>query len=182
MVPVAGAHVVYEGKTVGSTTRDGSTTLSLLGEEGQSFDLRIVCPDGYRSPAAPVTVVLRRLDDPGKVARYRTSCPPTTRSVVVAIAADEGANLPVIYLGSEVGRTDAAGAANVLLHVAPGEPFALSLATTGKGAEALRPRNPVAIFTAKEQDDVFVFNPHFSVERKPKLGAPQRRGPTEVGR
>jgi hypothetical protein len=102
------------------------------------------------------------------------------RSVVVGITADKGPNLPVLYLGSEVARTDASGAAHVLLRVPPGEQFTLILQTTGKGAERLRPRNPVATFTVGDRDEVFAYDPHLTVERKRMIVAPGPH-PIEVG-
>ena len=67
--------------------------------------------------------MLRRLAEPSKVPAYQATCPPTTRAIVVAVAAENGAGLPVLYLGREVARTDASGAASVLLHAVPGEPI-----------------------------------------------------------
>ncbi|HEY1692536.1 MAG TPA: hypothetical protein VGG39_10265 [Polyangiaceae bacterium] len=180
-VPVTGATVQSGGRVVGTTGPTGATELTLRGEEGQSFDLTVQCPDGYKSPFTPVTVALRRLADPSKVPVYEVSCPPTTRTVVVAIAADRGPNLPVLYLGREVARTDASGAADVLLRVTPGEQVSLTIATTEKGAEALRPQSPVATFNVKDQDDVFVFATRFSVEAKraPRVFAAPK-GPTRI--
>lgn len=179
-VPLPHAEIFYSGKNVGTTADDGTANLTLAGEEGQSFELSIRCPEGYKSPASPLAVKLRRLAEPGKVARYQAICTPLTRKVVVAVAADKGANLPVLYLGSEVARTDASGAATVLLRIAPGEQFSLTLDTSGKGAESLRPRNPIATFTVKNEDEVFVFNPHFAIERTARPVS-HPRGPVEVG-
>jgi hypothetical protein len=179
-VPLADAHVLYGGKMLGSTGADGTARLTLSGSEGQSFDVSVQCPEGYKSPAAPVAVTLRHLAEQGKSPRYQASCPPMMRTVVVGVAADKGPNLPVLYLGSEVARTDASGAAHVLLRLPPGEQFSLTLSTAGKHAEALRPRDPVATFTVGDKDEVFVFNPHFTVEH-PVRFVRRSAGPTEVG-
>ena len=53
------------------------------------------------------------------------------RRVVVAVRAENGPNLPVTYLGRAVGRTDASGAAHVLLAMHPGDQFSLGLDTSG---------------------------------------------------
>lgn len=179
-VPLPGAQVYVGERTLGTTGPDGTVKLTLGGGEGQSFDLSIRCPAGYRSPAAPVSVTLRRLADPAKAPLYKASCKPTMRKVVVAVTADHGPNLPVLYLGREVARTDGAGAAHVLLLIAPGEQFTLTLDTSGKDAEALRPRNPVATFTVVDHDDLFVFDPHFTVEERRRAPA-KFHGPTELG-
>lgn len=179
---LGGAKILSLGKPVGTTGSDGVAKLTLRGEEGQSFELSVQCPDGYKSPTSDLTVVLRRLADPSKVPAYTVSCPPTTRTVVVAIAADKGPNLPVLYLGRMVARTDASGAADVLLHVPPGEQFSLTLSTAEKGAEALRPQSPVATFGVKDSDDVFVFTPRFTVEQQKPVYRPVARptGPTRI--
>lgn len=180
-VPLGGAKILSVGKPVGTTGVDGVAELTLRGEEGQSFDLTLQCPEGYKSPTTNLTVVLRRLADPTKVPVYTASCPPTTRTVVVAIAADKGPNLPVLYLGRAVARTDASGAADVLLHVPPGEQFSLTLSTAEKGAEGLRPQSPVATFNVKDNDDVFVFTPRFTVEQKRVYRPPPApKGPTRI--
>jgi hypothetical protein len=179
--PLAGATIGSGGRTVGTSGVDGMATLTLRGDEGQSFDLSVTCPDGYKSPTSPLTVTLRHLSEPSKVPVYETSCPPTTRTVVVAIAATNGPNLPVLYLGREIARTDSSGAADVLLRVPPGEQFSLTLSTADKGAEAMRPQNPVASFSVKDADDVFVFAQRFTVEAKKvfrPVAAP--KGPTRI--
>jgi len=179
-VPLPGAKLLYGGKTVGTTGSNGLAELTLRGADGQSFELSVQCPDGYKSPTDALSVVLRRLAEPKKVPVYTESCPPTQRSVVVAIDADKGPNLPVMYLGREVARTDASGAASVLLRVAPGEQFSLTLSTDEKGAEALRPQSPVATFNVKDSDDVFVFAPKFTVEHKRVVYHARPKGPTPL--
>jgi hypothetical protein len=59
-VPVAHAQVLYAGKEVATTGADGTAKLTLGGDEGQSFDLSVQCPEGYKSPPAPVAVTLKR--------------------------------------------------------------------------------------------------------------------------
>jgi hypothetical protein len=182
--PLPEAQVQYSGQTIATTDASGIAKLTLHGTEGESFDVMIACPAGFQSPSQPVPIVLRRLADPGKVPQYDVRCPPTTRAAVIAVRADKGANLPVLYLGREIGRTDANGVATVLLHVRPQEAFDLMLATSGTGdarAEALRPQNPVATFTVKDQDDLFMFEPRFTVEaKKPVYRPPPPKGPVRI--
>jgi len=179
--PLKGAQILYGGQKVATTGDDGVAKISLRGSEGDAFDVSVSCPQGFRSPAQPLSVTLRRLADPSKVPQYDVACPPTTRAVVVAVRAEKGPNLPVMYLGREVARTDPLGAAHVLLEVHPDEPFDLMVATTEKGNEGLRPQNPVATFTVKNQDDLFVFEPRFSVEtKKAAVHAPVFTGPIRL--
>ncbi len=92
-------------------------------------------------------------------------CPPTTRNVVVAVRAENGPELPVLYLGEKVAQTDDSGAAHVLLKLPPNQPFKLTLDTSGDDHSRLRPQNPTATFDVKNQDDMFVFNQKFKLER-----------------
>src|SRR5207247_1568943 len=95
-----------------TTDVEGMGKIQLAGNEGDIFDIAVACPEGFRSPAKPVHVVLHRLAEADKTPEYAVSCPPTTRTVVVAVRADNGANLPVRYLGREVARTDSSGVAH----------------------------------------------------------------------
>jgi hypothetical protein len=171
--PLAGAQIVHSGEAVATTGPTGVALLTLRGAEGESFDLYVRCAADYVSPAKPVTVFLRRTgggeQGAAKLPRYETSCPPAIRTVVVAVRAENGQNLPVVYLGQQVTRTDASGAATVLLRLKPGEQFDLTLATTGKDGELLRPQNPSATFLVKPQDDVMLFDQKFTVEKKPTV-------------
>jgi hypothetical protein len=165
--PLEGASVQVNGKQKGRTAQDGRARLSFVGKEGEAFDLWVRCPNGYMSPTKPITASLRRISDPSKLPQYDALCPPLERTVVVAIRADNGPNLPVMYLDKEIARTDVSGAAHVLLPMKPGDSFQLTLATNEKGNEKLRPQNPSLPFTARSQDDVFLFEQRFTREREP---------------
>jgi hypothetical protein len=103
-------------------------------------------------------------------------CEPALRNVVVAVRAENGADLPVKYLGREVARTDAAGAAHFLLRVEPGVQVEVGLDTHDK--RWLLPRDPVAHFLARSEDDVFVFDQPFVIPRENQ----RRHGPVTVRR
>ena len=89
--------------------------------------------------------------------------------------AENGPNLPVVYLGKEVARTDAAGAAHVLLSLKPGDQFEISLNTSERGSERLRPQNPAVAFVVKGRDDIMTFDQHFAIEKKPVYYKPINR-------
>jgi hypothetical protein len=171
--PLAGAVFSYNDAQVGVTKTDGTVRLAIRGVEGEVFGLSVGCPEGFRSPTAPLQVTLRRQADLTRRPEYAVSCPPKSRAVVVAVRADNGKNLPVLYLGQEVARTDASGAAHMLLYVSPDDPFEVTLGTTEKGAERLRPQNPSLKFVAKDQDDVFTFDQRFVIEPAPRRAAPR---------
>ena len=149
----------FDGKEVGKTDAEGVGKLKLEGTDGETFPIGVACPDGFRSPARPVDVTLRRLED-GKLPEYFVSCPPATRSVVVAVRAENGANLPVVYLGREVARTDGSGAAHVHLR--------------------LKPQNPTASFVVKDHDDVFSFDQRFERTERARVFKAKPKGPTRI--
>ncbi|HMJ52557.1 MAG TPA: hypothetical protein VK540_10790 [Polyangiaceae bacterium] len=179
--PLAGARVLFQGKTVGTSKDGGTVKLSIEGTEGEVFPFTVACPDGYRSPAKPLDVTLRRLADPGEPPEFSVSCTPLTRSVVVAVRADQGPNLPVVYLGQEVARTDASGAAHVLLTLAPGEEFELMLDTANAAGERLRPQKPTGKFSVKNEDEILTFHVPFAVEvEKRAAPRPPSRAPGPI--
>ncbi|HMI83528.1 MAG TPA: hypothetical protein VK550_05505 [Polyangiaceae bacterium] len=178
--PLAGARVLFQGKSVGTSKESGAVKLSVEGTEGEVFPFTVACPEGYRSPARPIDVTLRRLADPGAPPEFSVSCMPLTRSVVVAVRADQGPNLPVVYLGQEVARTDSAGAAHVLLTLAPGEEFELMLDTANAAGERLRPQKPTGKFSVKNEDEILTFHVPFTVEVE-KRAAPPRSAPRPPG-
>lgn len=161
-VPLAGAVVLNQNKPVGKKTNEkGTTGLQMTGAEGQAYTFHVRCPPGYKSPSEPLVVTLRRIVGSKKRPEYLVDCPPTQRTVVVAIRAANGPDIPVRYLGEEVARTDSAGAANVLLKLAPNESFKLTLDTSGEDHKLLRPQSPAATFDVKNKDDIFVFDQTF---------------------
>lgn len=175
--PLKGATVQYNGKKVSESGADGIAPLKLNGKDGEVYELSVACPEGFLSPTKPLSVMLKRLADPGKKPEYDVTCPPTTRTVVVAVRADNGANLPVMYLGREVARTDGAGAAHVMFKLKADESFNLVLGTDGN--DRLRPQNPTASFIVRDRDDVFTFDQKFDLEKKVAKGG--RRGPQKIG-
>ena len=176
--PLKGAAVLFNGQQVSQSGDDGLAKLKLTGKDGETFDVSVTCPEGYLSPTKPIQVRLVRLADPSKRPEYDVACPPTTRTVVVAVRADNGPNVPVLYLGREVARTDGAGAAHVLLKLKADEGFNLVLGTDGN--DRLRPQNPSASFLVRDRDDVFTFDQKFELEKKVNRGG-GRRGPVKIG-
>jgi hypothetical protein len=170
-----GAVIVRNGKDWKTTGADGRAMLKLPGKEGDSYDFYVRCPADYQSPSKPVTVVLRRLLS-NKPPEYTASCPPNVRKVVVAVRTENGAFLPVTYLGKVVARTDASGAAHLLLAMRPGDQFELGLDTSEKGRERLRPKSPTAVFQVKPRDDIQLFEVKFALDKeKPVYRAPPQQ-------
>jgi hypothetical protein len=177
---LAGAVAVVNGRERGTTQADGRARLSFVGNEGDTFDLWVRCPEGYTSPTKPVAASLRRLAEPSRLPEYDATCPPNQRAVVVAIRADNGANLPILYLNREVARTDASGAAHVLLPAKPGDSFELMIGTGERGNEKLRPQNPSQPFIVRGQDEVFLFEQRFTRDKEPVKYVAQPKKPTHL--
>jgi hypothetical protein len=92
------------------------------------------------------------------------------RKVVIAVRADNGGGLPVLYLGKQVTRTDASGAAHFALEVPPGAQFSVGLDTSDR--RDLKPQSPSKPFTVGQHDDVMIFDQRFEVEKKRVYVAP----------
>lgn len=162
--PVVGATMTRSNKLLGTTKADGRATLKLTGVEGEISDVTVTCPEGFQAPAAPLGIRLTRIAEKSKLTEYAVQCSPSMRRVVVAVRADNGPNLPVVYLDQTVTRTDAAGAASFALEVAPGSQFNVSLDTSER--KDIKPISPSKLFVVSTQDDVFLFDQRFEVEKK----------------
>jgi hypothetical protein len=164
--PLAGAKIGFKSKTIATSDDTGTAKVEIGGTEGEAISLAIQCPDGYASPDKPLVVGLRHLAPGSPPPKFEARCTPLERTVVVALRADNGPNLPVLQLGREVARTDATGVAHFVMHVKPAEPVTLTLGTDEKPAEALRPQNPTLQFVAKDQDDYVLLEQKFTTEKK----------------
>lgn len=180
--PVAQVGIRSDGRELGQTNQEGQLLLSLQGRPGEQLALDVACPQNYASPQQPLRVVLRPLAS-AQVPTYQTQCRPLVRSLVIAVKATNGPDIPITYQGREVARTDGQGAAHALLQVAPEEQITLVLDTSAKRHANLRPRSPELTFTMPERDEVAVFEETFAVEQpkvrrrtqvKPKLPVPIR--------
>lgn len=180
-VPLGGARVLRDNHEQGRTAADGKLRVTLVGHEGETASLRVACPDDYASPDSALPVPLRSLAGSNTVPRYKALCPPLLRNLVVAVRTQQGAGLPVTYRGREVGRTDPAGAAHVLLRVPPKDKVALMLDTSAD--PSLRPKNPELSLEMPAQDKIVLFDKTFTHEKpapSKKRGSGKRPGPTPI--
>lgn len=161
--PIAGARLAFKAKDVGVTDGTGHVELALKGRDGQVFDLTVTCPNGYRSPTKPVPVTLRKLAATKSLPQFHVQCPPQLRTVVVAVRAVNGPNLPIVFLGRERTRTDQSGAAHLVLQVPPNQSVQLQLDTSGD--KNLMPKSPTTSFEVSDKDEVVVVEQTFEVER-----------------
>jgi hypothetical protein len=168
--PLAGALLLQGTTQLGATGEDGSVRLTVRGNEGEIVNLDVRCPERYRSPTASMPLTLHRLADGAHLPEFSAVCPPNERSIVVAVRADGAGDLPVLYLGQELARTDASGAAHVLFSAATDTPFELTLSTRDR--EDLRPQNPSMKFIVRDRDDLLTFDQKF-IELPPEKHAPK---------
>lgn len=174
--PIAGATVLGAAQFRSVSDSTGTVRLRVNGEQGQRLRFQVRCPDGYRSPEQPLDVLLTRLGADALPPEYGVRCAPEVRTVVIAVRAQNGAGLPVTQLGREVARTDRAGAAHVVMQLAPHEPIELSIDTSSQ--PKLEPQNPTQRFEAPDTDAVLLFDAPFVKEKPRAKSAPQR--PTRI--
>jgi hypothetical protein len=178
---LANAAISRAGHELGRTSRQGALRLALNGESGDTIALEVSCPEGYASPDKPLLVTLRPLVGQA-IPKYRARCQALTRSLVVAVRAKGGSDLPVKYHGREVARTDVEGAAHTLLRVAPTEPVTLVLDTSDPSHAQLRPKNPEFTVVMPARDEVAVFDQTFSeaAPKKARRARPAHVGPVQI--
>jgi hypothetical protein len=150
----------------------GLVRLRINGLPGQRLRFQIRCPEGHRSPEQPLDVQLTRLGADAPPPEYGVRCAPELRTVVIAVRAPHGPGLPVKHLGREVARTDRAGAAHVVMQLAPHEPIELSIDTSS--LPRLEPKNPSQHFETPETDAVLLFEPPLVPERRRPKAGPQQ--------
>lgn len=171
-VPLAGAVVRRDETTLGTTDALGELPLSLRGPAGSQVALHVQCPSGSRESQQLLAVALRPWTDPSRRPEYLAACRPELRSIVVAVRAQNGPNLPLRYLGREIARTDAQGTAHGLLQLPPNQIAKLVLDTSAPEHRWLRPRNPELKLSVPDHDDVVLFDQPFIVDA-PKKPAPR---------
>ena len=176
--PIQGAVIARNGKTLGTTGPDGRAMIEMPGMEGEIVDVGVTCPDGYAPPKGPVNVRLTRLADKTKVPEYSVACPPNLRRVVIAVRAENGPLLPVLYLNKPITRTDESGAAHFALEVPPGAQFQVVLDTTDR--KDLKPQMPGKIFVVAQQDDILILDQRFEVTPPPPKYVPKPNIPKPI--
>ena len=178
--PVAGAAIFEDQLAVAKTDATGAATLELRGTEGDSFQIGVRCPEGYVSPRLPTRVVLRTLGGTTRLPEYEIRCPPTERTMVISVRTEGVPEIPLRYLGREVGRTDASGAAHVQLRAAPGDRVELLFDTSELGDPWIFPKNPSVQLVVADTDEVISVAQHFDRDPPPPPIAPGRPAPCKL--
>jgi hypothetical protein len=176
--PLADAELHAGGRSLALSDATGTIEVELPGRPGDVVQLSLRCPAGYRTPDESLSVLLRETQAQERPPEFSWACPPLTRTLVVAVRADRGANLPLRYLGDELARTDASGAAHALLHVQPGDALTLTLDTSTE--PQLMPQHPELKLSVPDHDDLVVFDQAFT-RPKPKSRPIPRKPPEPSG-
>jgi hypothetical protein len=162
-----GVNVLSGTKVIGATDATGIVTAKFRGQEGDMREVTIQCPAEFESPAKPIAVSLRRFAPGSPPPLFEVRCAPSLRTVVVGIRAENGANLPILYLTRPVARTDRSGAALFVLRVKPDEQVQLTISTTDGSGDELRPQSPTLTFLTKNRDDFVLLDQPFLIQKKP---------------
>ena len=100
--------------------------------------------------------------------------------MIIAVRTDNGPNLPVKYLGREIGRTDASGAFTYMLSGKPGDHMEFTLDTSEKANDNLRPQNPTMSLVVDNKDNYYPLDQPFQIQRAKVVYA--QRAPTSADR
>jgi len=185
--PLPGAAVVIGGRELGATDAQGRFRMETVGVEGSSVEVVVRCPAGFRSPAQPLSVVLRstvQLDQAqrGQGIETTAQCPPTQRIAAVVVRVPGRPNLPILYENREITRTDLQGIAHMIFRVGGGDTLRLRVDT--REQPLLRPANPELVVHTIDADNVYVSTQGFEEAAPPRAprprAAPVNRGPQRI--
>ncbi len=160
--PLEGVLVRTGQRTSARTDGQGMARLHVEGEEGTKVDLAVACPPGYAAPSSISKVVVRRTSRPPQL---DVPCRPLEHAVLIAFKTSGATGLPIVYLGRELARTDAAGYALVELEPKAGETLTFTLDTSAPEHRYLRPQNPEVNVQVPDVDEAFAIEQKFTVER-----------------
>lgn len=178
--PVGNAEIASQSQVISRTGGDGLAQITVAGREGATYLLDVRCPQGYRSPEAPLEI--RRLDN-GTAAppEYVTRCNRLRHKLVVNVkATGAGGSLPVLYLGKPLTRTDAEGKARVVLEGDALERIDLQLDTSDASFAKVHPQSPTGSFEIPTLDGETTFEVKFTQDKKPPRKAVKRSGPVAM--
>lgn len=176
--PLGGVRVFAGEALLGTTGDAGTLPLELSGTEGERVPLRIECPSSYQSPPQPLVVGLWRPSEGAAAPTFEVECAPSVHCLVAGIAAQNGAHLPVSYLGQRVGHTDALGLAHVLVCAPSHEQVSLTLDTTAR--PELRPQNPALTFVAGERAELVLLQLELVEPPRARVARAKRTIPIEI--
>jgi hypothetical protein len=175
--PIAGAQVFVNGELVMKTTPEGKANVKVHGTAGDKFQVAATCPEGFRPPTtdAQQDIYVTPGIVSGATPELVFRCESTVRRATIVVRAENGPNLPIRYLGREIGRTDPKGTGSVVLQAQQGDSFEIVVDTTG--AKKLHPQNPALTFRIGDADESFTFDQKFTVEKEKVVVRAVKKGP-----
>jgi hypothetical protein len=185
--PIRGAAIVHEGKAIATTSVDGATEVRVAGHDGDAFPFKVECPTGFESASpSEIHLVVR----PGVAAatpRFDAQCARSTRKIAIEIKTSltlknaKPESLPILFLGQEVGRTDASGVARVALEAKSGEDLDL-VVDTRSSKHRLHPAMPTLTIKGTDPNDSVTVEQPFTVEKPQPIRGPRPpQGPRVIG-
>lgn len=185
--PLATVALSAGGKPLGASDASGRLTARLQGSEGQSLDVKAICPEGYASPEAASPIRLSHVRALGKASlepiAYQVVCERKLEQIAIAVRAEHGKELPVLVNGIPKGVTDRDGQAHLLVEVDRDVPsLRVELDTTL--APASLPQNPSRVFELHGEDAILIFEQKFTeaapLRARPAAPAPPRHVPQRL--
>lgn len=170
---LSGVQILDGNNLLGTTDATGTLQLELTGVEGGSATLDVRCPDGFASPQLPLEVGLRRLAPGSPPPRFNSECVPLVHTIVAAVRAENGPDLPISFLNQIVGHTDELGVGHVLIEAAGHQQITLTLDT--REHPNVMPQNPALTFMAPEHEALVLLEQKFTVKKAKSRR--QRRAP-----
>lgn len=170
---VGGASVALDGQSIGRSDSHGLVRVQISRPPGARLVVTHECPEGYEAPAEGKRLRLRNFvglnDFELPVLEVRLRCDPTTRVAAFVVRAKNGADLPVLFNGRIVARTNQSGVAHFSIRAGPGSDHAVELDT--RAHPRLRPQSPTHLFTLPDASEIFVVDQPFEL----KSESPRRR-------
>ncbi len=161
---------IYIGsKLQGSTNQQGILTLRLEITQHQTLAARAECPSGYKGSQNVTSIRLRRFQSASEknaehTLSYDFVCSPTKVLAAVIFSTNIPEELSLISQGHEVGRTNRDGVGHVLIETTPGSELTLLVDT--REHPKLRPQYPIRTFYIGNQDDTYVFEQPFDIQKQ----------------
>ena len=177
--PVPAAEIASGATVVSRTNPDGRAEVTISGSEGTMYEVEVRCPLGYRASKG-AAVAVRKFDPSIPPAEYVSTCARNRHSLAVEVHADGGPDLPVLYLGKEVGRTDAQGNAKIQLDGDVHDRIELTLSTAAPELAKMHPQNPFASFEVEEHDVTKPFDVKFTKDKPKKRKSGRQAGDPSV--
>jgi hypothetical protein len=165
-LPVADAQIAANARVVAMTNPEGRAVLTVSGREGASYLVDVRCPDGYKSPEAPLEI--RRLDNGATTPpEYLARCSRLRHRLVVKVkVTGVKESLPILHLGKPIARTDGEGKATVVLDGDVLDHVNLQLDTSDPTLARLHPQSPIGSFEIPNRDQETTFEVKFVAEKK----------------